>query len=331
MWSFFHNSNSNNDKNNDKNNDNDNDNDNYNDKNNDANKDLQLLKNVVTGCAKSNHATYTKHDPATWLLLQEAHFRVQNKHRRSKDKDRRHSSGTTASDANSNGQRGMQVPFEVQINALTNQRQVYVTRDIPKGYQIWKPHHYHTFRSEHSYIEFLQELPHHLQCDVLEWTHPSYHDNDVFVDITLDEGTFIQEATLSEQVNIDIDCVALREIKAGEFVYMNSTEHFSPDSGVAWLETIRSDAWKRTGLGMGRASRSSRDNAHDGRGREQNKYEYAEDHIIIAPTMAVLSALYFVVKLVQRGNNKSMVSSSCDYGDDYYDTSFYNTKRTKIA
>jgi len=280
--------------------------------------DHQQLTNIVTGCAKSNRAAYGKYDPSTWMFLQVAHDRVKSRYAGERHTSKR--SRSTGGQFKDIPHTGMKIPFGVQVNPLTNLRQVYVKRDIPKGFQLWEPLHYHTFSSEHGYVEFLKELPQHLQCDVLEWTHPSYENNDVFVDITLDEGTFIQEATNAEQVNIDIDCVALREIVAGEFVYMNMTEHFAADSSVAWLETIRSDAWRRTGLGM-------RSRSNIGNGGEEVKH--AKDYVVVAPTMAVLSVLFFVLKAFRRG--KTMKSSSYNYEYVDYGTSFYSAGKTKIA
>ena len=318
MWPFIVNSNSNS-----------NSNDNNDDDSNDD--EHQTLTNIVTGCSTSNHTDYLSHDADTWVLLQEAHDRVKSQYAKNW-----HTSGRSraAQGGTSNiPHTGMMVPFEVKANRRTRQRELHVTQDVPKGTQLWQPLHFHTIRSEHGYIEFLQELPHHLQCDALSWTHASWHDNEMYVDITLDDGTFIQSATTEEPANIDVDCVAVRDIKAGEIIYMNQTEYIpstssddspssSPSSfsdsaaaaiGVEWFDDIRSTAWKRTGLGMG----SSSSNRHN-----------QQQHGIIAPSMAVLSAMYFVLKLFRGG--KSTTSSS--YDDYYDDTSFYNNNnKAKIS
>lgn len=276
--------------------------------------DREQLTNIVTGCARSNHKENVSHDRDTWVLLQDAHDRVKAKYASDWHLDSRSKAVRGESVPHS----GMQIPFAVATNPETNQRQVYATRDIPEGFQVWKPLHYATFKSQHGYLEFLQELPHHLQCDVLEWTHPSYYNNQFYVDVTLDEGTFIQEATLEDQVNIDINCVTLRKIEAGEFVYMNSTSHLAPDSTVEWLEVIQSNAWKRTGLGMGSRSYTAATTTED-------------DHKILAPGIAALSAMYFCLKLVRRTKE----SSSSSYNDPYYRgiASFYvyHPEKSKLA
>ncbi|VEU34952.1 unnamed protein product [Pseudo-nitzschia multistriata] len=272
----------------------------------------QTHAKIVVGCPKPNHAASTTNlDSAAWALLQEA-------------------VGTPTGTPHT----GMQVPFGTKINPQTQRRQVFVSRDIPKGYELWKPIHYHTFHSEEGYTDFLREVPHNLRCAVLEWTHPSSHDNDIYVDVTLDEGTFIQEAELPEQVNIDIDCVALRDIKAGEFVYMNTTEHFSLSGDVEWLEAIRTDALKRTGLGSGRRRNQYLNNNHTHRLIPPNHTE--DDTTVVAPVIAALSALYFVVKLVRGGNASKPYDFGCDYGGDCHNgctfgSFFYGSQKTKIA
>mmetsp|Transcript_2898 Transcript_2898/g.6833 ORF Transcript_2898/g.6833 Transcript_2898/m.6833 type:complete len:287 (+) Transcript_2898:159-1019(+) len=248
--------------------------------------DHQKLTNIVTGCSTSNHTEYLSHDANTWGLLQEARDLIRARH---DENWRFKTSGNIPLS-------GMQVPFEVRINPKNGLRQVMVTRDIPEGYNLWKPIHYETFESEHEYVEFLEELPHHLQCEALSWTHPSYADKDLYVDITLDEGTFIQESSEEDDINIDVNCVSQREIKAGEFIYMKHTENllsFTEESsslpydvsGIEWFDDIRSAAWKRTGLGMGRTT-------------HQPTHQTQLEAPSIAPGVAILSALYLVAKVL---------------------------------
>jgi len=281
------------------------------------NADHQTLTNIVTGCSSSNHTDYLSHDALTWGLLQEARDTVGSRH----DEDW-HSKILD----NDIPLSGMQVPFHVRINPKNGLRQVMVTRDIPEGYTIWKPIHYETFESEHEYVEFLQELPHNLQCEALSWTHPSWFDEDLYVDITLDEGTFIQESSSEDDINIDINCVALRFIKAGEFVYMNHTvtdESSSlPDSksGIEWFDDIRSTAWKRTGLGMGRPNHRS------------THYNHPQlEPPSIAPGVAVLSALYLVAKVVTGKKYPNSPRSAPLYDDRAYGASFFYTQKSKVA
>jgi hypothetical protein len=291
--------------------------------------DHQRLTNIVTGCSTSNHTDYLSHDTNTWIQLQEAHDRVKSRY--ASDWDSNGHSRASKGGSESIPHSGMQVPFEIKLNPKNGLRQVVVTRDIPEGYTMWKPLHYHTFRNEHPYVEFLEELPHHLQCEALSWTHASFMDNEMYVDITLDEGSFIETSSSLEDINIDVNCVALRDIKAGEFVYMNHTDFIPPptessssspfsESGVEWFDDLRSTAWKRTGLGMGRRAYASLDdNSHRREPTPQS----------IAPGVAILSALYVVTKFLRgKSSQKSFHANNddCDYG-----ASFFYTQKTKLA
>ncbi len=282
-----------------------------------SNDDYLTLTNIVTGCSSSNHTDYLTHDALTWGLLQEARDNVGRRY----DEDwhsKIHDDDIPLS--------GMQVPFEVRINPKNGLRQVMVTRDIPEGYNIWKPVHYETFETEHEYIEFLQELPHHLQCEALSWTHPSWFDEDLYVDITLDEGTFIQESSSEDDINIDVNCAALRFIKAGEFIYMNHTvtdESSSlphSKSGIEWFDDIRSIAWKRTGLGMGRPSYGS---------TQHNQPQLEPPSI--GPGVAVLSALYLVAKAVTGKKFPKSPRSAALHDDDLSGAFFLYARKTKVA
>ncbi|OEU06621.1 hypothetical protein FRACYDRAFT_254172 [Fragilariopsis cylindrus CCMP1102] len=215
-----------------------------------------VFANIVTGCSKSNHTQYLEHDKDTWTLLQQAHDRVKGK--------RSHYKAHHT---------GMMVPFEIRSSSSTpigggrdgqnvnDERYLYVTEDVQQGTQLWQPLHYVTFHSQKDYVKFLIEVgEHHLQCEVLSWTHPSIHQSngtDMYVDITLDEGTFIaeeeKEQQQQEKANIDINCRAIREIKAGEKIIMNGSTEYSDtinEKEVDWFNDIRESAWKRTGLGQ---------------------------------------------------------------------------------
>lgn len=279
--------------------------------------DHQRLTNIVTGCSTSNHTDYLSHDTNTWIQMQEALDRVQSRH--VSDWDSNAHSRAYRGGSESIPHSGMRVPFEIKLNPKNGLRQVVVTRDIPEGYTMWKPLHYHTFGNERPYVEFLEELPHHLQCDALSWTHASWMNNEMYVDITLDEGSFIETSSFADDINIDDNCVALRHIKAGEFVYMNHTEYIPPptesssspfsESGVEWFDDLRSTAWKRSGLGMGRRAYRSLDEPPP-----QS----------IAPGVAVLSVLYVAAKFLW--------GKSSQNNDDFdYEASFFYTQKTKLA
>lgn len=295
--------------------------------------DHEALTAIVTGCSTSNHTDYLSHDKETWIQLQEAHDRVKGRY--ATDWHIGGHSRLAQGGAAHIPHTGMMVPFEVKVNPKNGLRQVMVTRDVPEGFRIWKPLHYHTFQSEHGYVEFLQELPHHLQCEALSWTHASWmnEDEESYVDITLDEGTFIQETSNPDDINIDIDCVAVRHIKAGEFVYIEHPDYIpetsgsssrssslaNSQSGVEWFDEIRLTAWKRTGLGMGRSATHRIPSHH-------------ESQHGIAPGAAVLSALYVVAKLLKGATNRKPSPKSYGFDDDgFYGASFAYSQKAKLA
>ena len=287
--------------------------------------DHKSLTNIVTGCSTSRHADNIFYDTNTWIQLQEAYYAVKIRHDEYWHEENDYSTPHT----------GMQVPFEVRINPKNGLRQVMVMRDIPAGYTIWEPIHYETFETEHEYVEFLQELPHDLQCETLSWSHPSWYNKELYVDITLDEGTFIQESSSPRDINLDIDCVALRDIKAGEFVYMNHTDVLPPqidslhyaESGIEWFDDIRSTAWKRSGLGMGRPNHPTH-----ATGTNHLHPTGVIEPPSIASGVAVLSTLYLVAKAM-RANQKSSRYHQSKYrhDDNAYGASFFYQSKRKMA
>ncbi len=286
--------------------------------------DHKSLTKIVTGCSTSRHADNLSYDANTWIQLQEAYYAVKTRHDEHWHEENSYSTPHT----------GMQVPFQVRINPKNGLRQVMVTRDIPAGYTIWEPIHYETFETEHEYVEFLQELPHHLQCETLSWSHPSWYNKELYVDITLDEGTFIQESSSPQDINIDIDCIALRDIKAGEFVFMNHTAVSSPtidslhyaESGIEWFDDIRSTAWKRSGLGMGRSNPPTYES------RTNHQHSIMEPPGI-AYGIAVLSTLYLVAKALRANQKRTSASHSSTHrhDDNAYGASFFYQPKRKIA
>jgi hypothetical protein len=339
MWSFFLGG-GNNNNNNDNVDDNDNDSNDSSSTSSSSSSSSSITSsiafaNIVTGCSKSNHTQYLEHGEDTWTLLQQAHDRVKGK--------RSHYKAPHT---------GMMVPFEIRsaeesssssngyVGGGDNARYLYVTEDVKEGTQLWKPIHYHTFHSQQDYVNFLIEVgEHYLQCEVLSWTHPSYQDeNDMYsVDITLDEGTFIDETTSTsmsqEKANIDINCRAIREIKAGEKIIMNGSTEYSNiinKKEIDWFNDIKESAWKRTGLGIQHNQQQQQQHMSRGRGMQQQQHTAtptptleanSNNFAITTPTtsMAVLSALFFVVKIIRgsRTNNKRSSSfSAISYGGD---------------
>ena len=118
-----------------------------------------------------------------------------------------------------------------------------------KGSQLWEPYNYHYFKIEHKYIQFFKELEpnsHFLQCDIIKMTHTN--EGSLFVKLSLNKGSFIQHQHTAEEINLDMYCVATKDIAAGENLTINTTEYVGADS-MDWCNKINSSAGKRTGLG----------------------------------------------------------------------------------
>jgi hypothetical protein len=188
----------------------------------------------IVGCSSSNHTSYI-HDAETWRIVQRAYDEAKGKPH---DRYGRARGSHT----------GVSISYHVELDPTVLHGRVLVAdQDVPKGTQIWKPYHYGQFKSnsQRKYYKFLSLLPHHLQCDVLEMSHAMY-DGSV-IEVALDEGNFIHDAEVGDQVNLDLDCVAVRDIPAGSRFYMNYSHLFEDDaSPILWFEELKERAFARS-------------------------------------------------------------------------------------
>jgi len=224
---------------------------------------------TVTGCGNSHFDRFI-HGKETWALIRRAYNKAIRDFERPFNYE------------------GMQVGFEVRPDKKGLKRSIHVTESVKKGSQLWEPYNYHSFRTEHEYIRFLKELePHgrYLQCDVIGMTHTD--ESSSFVELTLDEGSFIQHGHTAEEINLDMYCVATKDIAAGEKLMMNTTEYVGADS-IDWFNEIKSSAWKRTGLG------GPKKNYEPVSLLSEQSSSFGGKQILIAP--AILFCLFYVSK-----------------------------------
>ena len=132
-------------------------------------------------------------------------------------------------------------------------RGMYAIKDIPAGTKVWY------FRLEwvvndgywdtkEKLINFLERLPHDLQCDVILWAYASVSVRKgtmgKFVECNLDEASFFNHAERPELVNI-VHNVAVRDIKKGEELLMDYGSFMAMgEESIPWWDEIRSRAWK---------------------------------------------------------------------------------------
>jgi hypothetical protein len=77
------------------------------------------------------------------------------------------------------------------------------------------------------------------------------------IEIALDEGNYIHDADRPEQVNLNDDCVALRDIQVGERLYMNYSSFFYDEAEpIEWFEALKNKAFARTSKRLGGPSSS---------------------------------------------------------------------------
>ena len=135
-------------------------------------------------------------------------------------------------------------------------RGMYAVRDIPKGTRIWDTRlewimNEGFWKSKEKMLDFLQRLPHDLQCDVLLWAFASTEtggNGEVkkYVECNLDEASFFNHAERAELINIHgVGNVATRDIKKGEELLMDYGTFISlGEESIPWWDEIRNTAWK---------------------------------------------------------------------------------------
>lgn len=177
---------------------------------------------VVSGCAEYKPPK-TDHDTDTWLLIRKKYY--ESKGKKVTDEDLR--------------REGILVPYEVRHDPKRG-RGIFVTERVRKGTRMWDDSQLAFFKTRDHFVQFLEQLPHDLQCDILLWAY--VHKGNVECD--LDPGSFINHGETAEVINMNNSGKATRDIKAGEPILQNYTKFIEYDS-LPWFHEIRSEAWKK--------------------------------------------------------------------------------------
>eukprot|EP00978_Attheya_sp_CCMP212_P024774 scaffold78480_cov60-Attheya_sp.AAC.2 len=141
------------------------------------------------------------------------------------------------------------VPYQVRQSEGKG-RGVFATEPIKKGTRVVDADKAVVFEDPESFNMFLKSIPHHVACDVLEWTWPGYRDKKAVILMDLNESSVINNSRSKENSNIGTGCkgrgcknnkyvvgdikyfVALRDIEVGEEFLMRYGEFSAPSE--AW-------------------------------------------------------------------------------------------------
>lgn len=183
---------------------------------------------IPTDCATSNYER-TIHSPLVWRHLQEIYIDTLDDpiYAEKWETFPSYSSYKVAFEVRDDGPRG---------------RSIYAAEPIYEGTQVWEDFHSAIFKNREELQSFLQELDHDLQCDVLLWAYPEKdHDH---VSLALDPASFMNHGDTEEDINLDVDCVALRDIDIGEELLGDYSDYveFSNDK-FDWFTELRGMAW----------------------------------------------------------------------------------------
>jgi hypothetical protein len=194
---------------------------------------------IPRDCATSGYKR-TIHDPATWRFLQAVYIEtVDDVHSERYERKMKHISSYS----------GFTVAVEVKDSGHRG-RSIYAAEPIAKGTRIWKSTHlvqFHTPREMHA---FLGQLDHDLQCDALLWAYAEKGEG--YVALALDPASFVNHGETADVINLDEDCVALRDIRVGEELLEDYSQFIGFDEEeIEWFNQIRGVAWKeKLGLGL---------------------------------------------------------------------------------
>jgi hypothetical protein len=176
-------------------------------------------------CATSNYSRLI-HDKSTWKFLQDMYYKtVDNSNDYPMKKRLSRPSGFT-------------VDIVVKDDGYRG-RSVYADEYIKKGTKIWNALHLVYFKTPKQLKSFLFSLStrlitdnnvnvnlvHDLQCDILLWSYVEKGEG--YVSLALDDGSFVNHGETIDDINLDKDCYALRDIQIGEELLENYTEFVS--------------------------------------------------------------------------------------------------------
>ncbi len=200
---------------------------------------------LVTDCATSNYPRLI-HSEETWVFLQsvfhdEGYSRNSYHHRMTERYKNAWYSGidneyVAAQDYDDGRGRG-----------------VYAVRDIPKGTKIWYDNLLWVMNdgywdTKEKMTNFLQRIPHDLQCDVTLWAYATTFKNKSIVECNLDEASYFNHGERAELVNFDaMTSLTTRDIVKGEELLMDYSTFISfGNDSIPWWDEIRNTAWKAT-------------------------------------------------------------------------------------
>jgi hypothetical protein len=247
---------------------------------------------MVNGCSAVNY-TYLESQVEAWTDIQKAYDLAIGK----------------PHDKFARGPTGLQVPFEVRYDPnLQFSNALVVTEEVSEGTRVWIDWHYARFRAKNAkkYYRLLESLPLKLQCLVLSLSHASYDGK--YLELTMDEGNYIQDAQYPEQVNLDVNCIATRDIKAGELLYLNFTEFIGFHHDIEWFDDLKYEAFRdvtklRGGTGTSAAiplwDKPQNFGSRSKVAQPRNGYPG-----MLWPTLAVLLA-FFAMKVTLSGKSSS--------------------------
>jgi len=167
---------------------------------------------IPEDCATSNYPRLI-HDKSTWKFLQDTYYdTVNNSNGYSYNKRLSQSSG-------------FMVDIIVKDDGYRG-RSVYANQFIKKGTKIWNSIHLVSFKTSKQLKTFLSAINNHdLQCDALLWAYVEKGEG--YVSLALDDGSFVNHGESTDVINLDKDCVAVRDIQIGEELLENYTEFVS--------------------------------------------------------------------------------------------------------
>lgn len=203
-------------------------------------------------CATSNYPRVI-HGEETWMFLQNVF--LEHTSARKSYHHRTHARNRNL------WYSGLEDDYVEARDELPRGRGNYAIRDISMGTkvwyaeQVWVVNNGYWFDKE-SMLEFLERLPHDLQCEVLLWAYatdtsynPSFKTSIqtplIYVECNLDEASFFNHAERPELVNLSYDSHVTRDIKKGEELLMDYGSFIAlGENSIPWYDEIRNRAWK---------------------------------------------------------------------------------------
>ena len=249
----------------------------------------------ITGCSAVNYTYHEGGEEKLWREIQKAYDIAKGK----------------PHDKFGRGYTAMQVPFRVVFDSSHEYMEnvLLAAGHIEEGTQVWTDWHYGRFshKSSKKFYRFLEQLPLKSQCLVLAFSHVSYDGK--YIEITMDEGNYIQEAETEDQVNLDIHCTATRDIEAGERFYMNYTEYVGYEQDIDWFDDLKYNAFREAKLRGAQQHSASPSSVWDKPQRYDSPSVSPATHqgypSLMWPILAILCALFAIKKATSMNGSSS--------------------------